>query len=31
LRNTWLEGTYSEVYPSVSQDEEGMQKPFKHP
>ena len=27
--NTYLEGTYSEVYPDVSQDESGMQKLFK--
>ena len=25
VANTWLEGTYSEVYPNISQDEEGMQ------
>jgi xylulose-5-phosphate/fructose-6-phosphate phosphoketolase len=24
----WLEGTYSEVYPNISQDEEGMQRLF---
>src|SRR5215472_2687272 len=24
VANTYLEGTYSEVYPSISQDEEGM-------
>jgi xylulose-5-phosphate/fructose-6-phosphate phosphoketolase len=29
VANTWLEGTYSEVYPQISQDEEGMQKLFK--
>jgi xylulose-5-phosphate/fructose-6-phosphate phosphoketolase len=29
VANTWLEGTYSEVYPNVSQDEEGMKKLFK--
>ena len=29
VANTWLEGTYSEVYPSISQDEEGMQNLFK--
>ena len=29
VANTWLEGTYSEVYPNVSADEEGMQKLFK--
>ena len=26
VANTWLEGTYSEVYPDISQDEEGIQK-----
>src|SRR5271165_5259609 len=26
VANTYLEGTYSEVYPSVSQDEDGMQR-----
>ena len=26
---TWLEGTYSEVYPNVSQDAEGMRRLFK--
>ncbi len=29
VANAWLEGTYSEVYPSVSQDEEGMRLLFK--
>jgi len=29
VANTWLEGTYSEVYPDVSQDEEGMARLFK--
>ncbi|KKU50501.1 MAG: putative phosphoketolase [Parcubacteria group bacterium GW2011_GWA1_47_10] len=29
LANTYLEGTYSEVYPEISQDEEGMKKLFK--
>jgi xylulose-5-phosphate/fructose-6-phosphate phosphoketolase len=29
VANTWLEGTYSEVYPAVSQDEAGMQRLFK--
>lgn len=29
VANTYLEGTYSEVYPSISQDEEGIQKLFK--
>ena len=27
--NTYLEGTYSELYPDVSQDEEGMRRLFK--
>ena len=29
VANTWLEGTYSEVYPNVSQDLEGMKRLFK--
>lgn len=29
LANAYLEGTYSEVYPEKSQDEDGMQKFFK--
>ncbi len=29
VANTWLEGTYSEVYPNVSQDARGMQALFK--
>jgi xylulose-5-phosphate/fructose-6-phosphate phosphoketolase len=29
VANTWLEGTYTEVYPNISQDEEGMKKLFK--
>lgn len=29
VANTWLEGTYSEYYPNISQDEEGMQRLFK--
>jgi xylulose-5-phosphate/fructose-6-phosphate phosphoketolase len=29
VANTYLEGTYSECYPDVSQDEEGMRKLFK--
>ncbi len=28
VANTWLEGTYSEVYPAISQDEEGMKRLF---
>ena len=28
VANTYLEGTYSEVYPSVSQDEAGMKRLF---
>jgi xylulose-5-phosphate/fructose-6-phosphate phosphoketolase len=29
VANTWLEGTYSEVYPNISQDEGGMKRLFK--
>jgi len=29
LANTYLEGTYSELYPNVSQDEAGMKRLFK--
>ncbi|MDE3019198.1 MAG: phosphoketolase, partial [Nitrospirota bacterium] len=29
VANVYLEGTYSEVYPHISQDEEGMQRLFK--
>ncbi|MBD0261452.1 MAG: phosphoketolase, partial [Tolypothrix sp. Co-bin9] len=29
VANTYLEGSYSEIYSSVSQDEEGMQKLFR--
>lgn len=29
VANTYLEGTYSEVYPDITQDEEGMKKLFK--
>ena len=29
VAHTYLEGTYSEVYPDVSQDKEGMQRLFK--
>src|SRR6266478_2417985 len=29
VANTWLEGTYSEVYPNMPQDEEKMKKLFK--
>ncbi|HWI42381.1 MAG TPA: phosphoketolase family protein [Nocardioides sp.] len=29
VANAWLEGTYSEVYPQVSQDESGMQRLFR--
>ncbi len=29
VANSYLEGTYSEVYPEVSQDERGMQRLFK--
>lgn len=29
VSNTYLEGTYSEIYPNISQDETGLQKLFK--
>jgi len=29
VANAWLEGSYSEFYPNISQDAEGMQKLFK--
>ncbi len=29
VANTWLEGTYSKIYPNISQDEEGMKRLFK--
>ena len=29
VANTWLEGTYSEVYPEVPQDKEGMRRLFR--
>ena len=29
VANTWLEGSYSEVYPNITQDEDGMKKLFK--
>jgi len=29
VANTWLEGTYSEIYPAIPQNAEGMQKLFK--
>ena len=29
IANTYLEGTYSEVYPEISRDKEGMRKMFK--
>jgi len=29
VANTWLEGTYSELYPEVSLDEEGMRRLFR--
>src|SRR5262245_62093173 len=28
VANTYLEGTYSEVYPNISQDEDGMKRLF---
>ncbi|TFF27349.1 phosphoketolase family protein [Jiella endophytica] len=29
VANTWLEGTYSEIYPEISDDAEGMKKLFR--
>jgi xylulose-5-phosphate/fructose-6-phosphate phosphoketolase len=29
VANTWLEGTYSQTYPDISQDEEGMRRLFR--
>ena len=29
VANTWLEGTYSELYPEVPQDKEGMRRLFR--
>jgi xylulose-5-phosphate/fructose-6-phosphate phosphoketolase len=29
VANAWLEGTYSEVYPHIGQDEEGMRRLFR--
>ncbi len=29
VSNTYLEGTYSEIYPDITEDEEGMKKLFK--
>ena len=29
VANTYLEGTYSEIYPNISQDEAGLKKLFK--
>ena len=29
VANTWLEGAYSEIYPEVAQDEEGMRRLFR--
>ncbi len=29
VANTWLEGSYSELYPDISQDEDGMRKLFR--
>lgn len=29
IANTYLEGTYSEVYPNITEDEEGLKKLFK--
>ena len=29
VANTWLEGTYSEIYPNIPQDKDGMRRLFK--
>ena len=29
VANTYLEGTYSEIYPNISQDKEGLRRLFK--
>ncbi len=29
VAHTWMEGSYSEIYPNVTQDEDGMQRLFK--
>ena len=29
IANTWLEGAYSEIYPEISQDEDGMRRLFR--
>jgi len=29
VANTWLEGSYSEIYPGISQDEDGMRRLFR--
>jgi phosphoketolase len=29
VANTWLEGTYSEIYPNVSQNKDGMRHLLK--
>ncbi|MFD1800953.1 phosphoketolase [Mixta tenebrionis] len=29
VANTWLEGSYSEIYPDISEDAQGMQRLFK--
>jgi xylulose-5-phosphate/fructose-6-phosphate phosphoketolase len=29
VANTWFEGTYSELYPSISQNPEGMRRLFR--
>src|SRR5688572_33336316 len=29
VASTWLEGTYSEIYPEVTRDEEGMKRLFR--
>ena len=29
VANTWLEGTYSEIYPNIPQNKNGMRRLFK--
>src|SRR4051795_3745046 len=29
VANTWMEGTYTEVYPAITQDEEGLRRLFR--
>ena len=31
VANTWLEGTYSEIYPNISQDADGIERDCQRP